>query len=429
MSVARQAAIAEAPLRLLAIQTSSTLTPEARVLLSLLRALPDAATRRGALVEVLLIQGVDRRAGTGEGYEAANRFRALPGVRVHTVNVGKLGQPGVGRLARAMKARDLIALRLVRGRMIAAARRFRPDVVYSSQQIWDLRLATPIARALDRPQVVHLHYTVGPWLGRDTLSILQRADMVIGISSFIRDDAIRQGVPAERTCLLYNSIVAPDLSPPRDAAKSALRAEFGLPDDTRVAGMVARIFENKGQAELLEAMLPILRRDRRVHLLLVGSEYPKPHGLTARLEATARAAGVLSQVHLPGYRDDVPRILDGLDLFAHPSRSEPFSLAILEAMAHELPVVAWREGGPAEIIVDGETGFLVAPMDLDGLTAALNGLLGDGARRAAMGQAGRERAKTVFNPAIAGELFLDALDALRQVKDTYESDTRERMTR
>jgi len=416
----------ESPLRLLAIQTSSEITPEARVLLSLLRALPAAAARRGAPVEVLLIQGVDRWAGTKEGYEAAAHFRTLPGVRVHTVNVGKLGQPGTGGLARAMKVRDLVALRLDRGRMIEAARRFRPDIVYSAQQLWDLRLAAPLARALDRPRVVHLHYTVGPWLGRDALQALRDARMVIGVSGFIRDDAIRHGVPAERTRLLYNSIVAPELPASRDAAKSALRAEFGLPNDALVVGIVARLFENKGQVELLEAMLPILRRDRRVHLLLVGSEYPKPHGLTERLTETARASGVLPQVHLPGYRGDVPHILDGLDVFAHPSRSEPFSLAILEAMAHELPVVAWREGGPAEIIVDGQTGILVAPMDIDGLTGALDGLLGDGARRAAMGQAGRERALETFNPVIAGDGFLDAL---RQVKDKSDSDNRERITR
>jgi len=416
----------ESPLRLLAIQTSSEITPEARVLLSLLRALPAAAARRGAPVEVLLIQGVDRWAGTKEGYEAAAHFRTLPGVRVHTVNVGKLGQPGTGGLARAMKVRDLVALRLDRGRMIEAARRFRPDIVYSAQQLWDLRLAAPLARALDRPRVVHLHYTVGPWLGRDALQALRDARMVIGVSGFIRDDAIRHGVPAERTRLLYNSIVAPELPASRDAAQSALRAEFGLPNDALVVGIVARLFENKGQVELLEAMLPILRRDRRVHLLLVGSEYPKPHGLTERLTETARASGVLPQVHLPGYRGDVPRILDGLDVFAHPSRSEPFSLAILEAMAHELPVVAWREGGPAEIIVDGQTGILVAPMDIDGLTGALDGLLGDGARRAAMGQAGRERALETFNPVIAGDGFLDAL---RQVKDKSDSDNRERITR
>ncbi len=410
----------ESPLRLLAIQTSSELTPEVRVLLSLLRALPDAAARRGAPVEVLLIQGVDRWAGTKEGDGAAAHFRALPGVRVHTVNVGKLGRAGTAGFARAMKVRDLLSLRLTKGDLLAAARRFQPDIIYSAQQGWDLRLTTPLARALGRPRVVHLHYTVGPWLGRDALPALRDARLVIGVSGFIRDDAICHGVPAERAHVLYNSIVAPDLPASRDAARGTLRAEFGLPDDALVVGMVARLFETKGQAELLQAMLPILRRDRRVHLLLVGSEYPKPHGLTERLTETARAAGVLPQVRLPGYRDDVPRILDGLDLFAHPSRSEPFSLAILEAMAHELPVVAWREGEPAEIIVDGRTGLLVAPMDIDGLTAALDGLLDDGARRAAMGQAGRERALQTFNPAIAGETFLDAL---RQV--TADDDSKE----
>ncbi len=410
-SDAREAPPGGARLRLLAVQTTGLPTPETNVLRTLLESV--AAAREdgdaAAGVDVLLLQGGDLRAGRTN--PLIESFRRIPGVTVRAAQMGKLGRHDTGPLDRALKARDLAAMRFTRRQVLAAARHFRPDVVYSAQQRWDLRLAVPVARALGVPRVVHLHYTIGPWLGPDAVDALREAALVLAVSDYIRDDAVRHGVQAARARTLHNTI-APPPEPSREeraAARAALRAELALPADALLVGMFARLNREKGQEDLLQGMLPILARDPRVGLVLAGREDPARNGVSERIARAAREHGVESRVRLLGYRRDVPRLLDGLDIFAHPSRSEPFSLAVLEATAHGLPVVAWREGGPAEIIVDGATGILVEPMDIGGLTESIDRLLADEPLRAAMGGAGRARVKTVFNLMEAAASFLGML--------------------
>ncbi len=412
---ARWASLDRERVRLLAVQTTGLPTAETSVFRTLLESV--TTLRQGgyaaAGVDVLLLQGVDPRAGRTNA--VAEAFRRIPGVTVRAINMGKLGRHDTGPLDRALKVRDLAAMRFTRRQVRAAARHFQPDVVYAAQQRWDLRLAVPVARALGVPLMVHLHYTVGPWLGSDAVDALRGAGMVAAVSDYIRDDAIRHGVQAGRVRTLHNGVALPP-EPSREeraAAKAALRAELALPADALLVGMCARLNRQKGQEELVEAMLPILARDPRVGLVLAGSEDPLNNGTSGRIAGAARAHGVQERVYLLGHRQDVPRILDGLDLFAHPSHAEPFGLSILEATAHGLPVVAWREGGPAEIVVDGETGLLVPPGDSAGLTAALDALLADTSRRAAMGARGRERAATAFNPSHAAASFLALLREAR----------------
>lgn len=414
-AAAREAPTGRAWLRLLAVQTTGLPTPETSVLHMLLESV--AAAREdghaAASIDVLLLQGGDLRAGRTNALMES--FRRIPDVTVRAVQMGKLGRHDTRPLDRALKMRDLAAMRFTRRQVLAAARHFRPDVVYSAQQRWDLRLAVPVARALGVPRVVHLHYTIGPWLGPNAVDALREAALVLTVSDYIRDDAVHHGVEAARARTLHNSI-APPSEPSREeisAGRAALRAELDLPADALLVGMFARLNREKGQEDLLQAMLPILERDRRVGLVLAGRENPAHNGVSESIARAAREHGVGARVRLLGHRRDVPRLLDGLDIFAHPSRREPFGLALLEAMAHGLPVVAWREGGPAEIVADGETGLLVPPGEIAALTSALDTLLTDEGLRAAMGARGRRRAAVAFDPARAGASFLSLLWEVR----------------
>lgn len=406
-------------LRVLAVQSSSLLTSEVSVLHTLLENVQGLAQKQDVELEVLLVQGIDVNASSGEGRDVASLFARIPNVTVHEMPTGKLGRHDTPAIERALKVRDLVRLQRSRARLLKVAREFQPDLVYSNQQYWDLRVATPLAHSLGCPQVVHLHYTIGPWLGRNTVETLQQADMVITVSDYICDDAVDNGVPAERVYPLYNSIVVPpDMSPTQRAeAKRAFSAELAIPENSLLVGMTARLNPYKGQEELVRAMLPILQSDRRVHVLLAGSENPAGAGVPERITLLAQAHDVVSQVHLLGQRTDVPRILDVLDVFSHPSRRDPCPLAVLEASAHGLPVVAWREGGTAKLILDQDTGLLVQPMDIEGLTRALETLITDGPLRKSMGQKARARAATVFRPEIAASSFLSLLQSAAHTRD------------
>ena len=101
---------------------------------------------------------------------------------------------------------------------------------------------------------------------------------------------------------------------------------------------------------------------------------------------------------LPG-RTDIRDWLERADVFVHTSRWEGFGIVLLEAMLAGLPVVATRVSAVPEVVADGETGLLVEPGDDTGLAEALGALLSDRARAAALGEAGRERARDEFSVA------------------------------
>jgi glycosyltransferase involved in cell wall biosynthesis len=400
-----------ADLNVLVVQSTSSVSSEVFVLHSLLRHLEQAGNAAGLRPRVLVLQGIDARGG-GSGREAAQLFAGLPGVTLHQMDVGRLGQAGTPVMGRALKLRDALKVRAAQSELIAIARRFRPALVYSAQQIWDLRLAAPLVQTLGVPQAIHLHYHCGDWLGKGTMNVLRDARMVIAVSDFIRGDAINHGVSPERVHSLYNSI-DPCPTPTeseRQAIRLALRRELGIADNSILVGMCARLAAWKGQEALTEAIAPLMAEDSRVHLLLAGSEYPRPNGVTDRIRRLAGAQGVLPRVHFLGQRTDVPRILDALDIFGHPSRWEPCSIAVLEAAAHSLPVVAWREGGTAYLVSHGETGLLAEPMDIAGLSGALRTLIADEALRRQLGRQGRRRVATSFRPDQAAGAFLGLLE-------------------
>lgn len=163
-----------------------------------------------------------------------------------------------------------------------------------------------------------------------------------------------------------------------------------------LVGTVGRMQAIKDQLMLAHAFVqavsqyPELRL--RMRLLMVGDG-----PLRAQVQSVLEAAGVASLAWLPGERADVADIMRGMHAFALPSLSEGISNSILEAMASSLPVVATDVGGNADLVVPGQTGYIVSSADPHGMALRLVQLASNPDRARAMGQAGRERAQTVFS--------------------------------
>ena len=155
----------------------------------------------------------------------------------------------------------------------------------------------------------------------------------------------------------------------------------------RVVGNVARLVEQKDHRALVDAAPAILERFPDVRFVVVGDG-----PLHAELE---RRAGGLP-FEFTGAREDVPELLAGFDVFVFPSRFEGLCLAVIEAQAAGVPVVATPVGGIRETVVDGETGLLVPVGDRTGLAEAVGRLLDD--------------------PELAARL---AAEARRRVRDRY----------
>ena len=235
--------------------------------------------------------------------------------------------------------------------------------------------------------------------------IYSRVDRILAISSVIeRNVRATHPIDPERVTLLHHGIAIDDFT--RDSERRRrIREEFGLGNDQLLIGIVGRLQEGKGHLEFLHMAAKIAVRWPRTRFLVVGAptrgeaDRARPiYRLAARLELGQR-------VIFTGYRSDVPGILSALDIFAFPSHAEAFGLAVIEAMAAGVPVIASRCDGVLDIVRDGETGLLVEPRDAAQLTGAVDRLLRDEGLRARLGHEGRLSIERQFNK----EKMIDSL--------------------
>jgi glycosyltransferase involved in cell wall biosynthesis len=162
------------------------------------------------------------------------------------------------------------------------------------------------------------------------------------------------------------------------------------PDECAVL-TVGSLTRQKAYHRLIEAFAAVAARHAEAVLLIAG-DGPLKNDLVRQ----AREAGHADRVRWLGPRADVADLMCAADLFTLSSEREGLSLALLEAMRGERPVVATRVGGNAEAVAEGETGLIVPPHDPAALAQALSSLVADSARRVAFGHAARARWQRLF---------------------------------
>lgn len=190
------------------------------------------------------------------------------------------------------------------------------------------------------------------------------------------------GVSDARLRVIPNGIDVSSFTPVAD--RSHLRASLGLPGGILI-GVAARLAPEKNFSLLLRGFAAARCAREDLSLILVGEGEERE-----ALEGLASELGVRDSVHFLGWRSDVQRIVAALDLFVVSSLHEALPLAVLEAMACGVPVVATPVGDLPEVVRDGETGILFPSQDTPALATALLSLAGDPQRRSAMGLAARE---------------------------------------
>lgn len=216
-------------------------------------------------------------------------------------------------------------------------------------------------------------------------------DKHVGVSAEIADELrSRCRVPAAKVTHIPNGLEA---APFVEAGgeRLAFRHKIGARRWTVVATVVASL-DSKGHGDLLAAVAELVADGVDLILLIAG----EGHWGRPVIGKAAAELGIADRVHLLGFRDDVPRVLAGSDVFVLPTPSEGLSIAIMEAMAAALPVVATAVGGNAELVEPGRTGYLVPAGDVAALAEALRVLARDPVKRRAMGRAARSRVTLDF---------------------------------
>jgi len=161
----------------------------------------------------------------------------------------------------------------------------------------------------------------------------------------------------------------------------------GVPPGVPIVLSLAHLRPLKGQHYAVEAMARVVRDVPSAHLLLVGAERDRKY--VARIEDRIRELGLVEHISLLGFRRDIFRLLRAADLFLHTSTSEGQGLAVLEAMAAGLPVVAFGIDGVAESVQHGSTGILCPLGDTEGVARAVTAFLSDDSLRRRFGERGR----------------------------------------
>lgn len=220
------------------------------------------------------------------------------------------------------------------------------------------------------------------WIYRRSLL---RTDAVVAVCEAARARFLAQGVrPRGGLATVPNGIRLDTFHAADDARRLSLREMLGFDAQTRIVGTVGRLSEVKDQAALLRAFALAHEARPDSALVLVGDG-----PLRAQLQAQAAALGIDGRVRFLGDRGDVRVLLPGFDVFVLCSRSEGYSMALLEACASAVPIVATNVGGNREIVADGRNGHLVPAMAPEALAEAIAAMLDAPDRARAMGQAGR----------------------------------------
>jgi glycosyltransferase involved in cell wall biosynthesis len=275
---------------------------------------------------------------------------------------------------------------------------------------FDVRAVRGLRKLITEMDVVHFHtaraHALALWLPRGParrvvtrrmdypprprayVRILynRRVDRVVAISRRIRDVLVGVGVAPERIRVIPSGVdVARFVDP--EASRDTVRAtEWGVGPADPVILVVGALVQRKGHAVLLEAAQLLHAAGLRACYAFCGEGECRGH-----LERQADRLGLGGAVHFMGWRGDVPRLLAGADVVAVPSLHEGLGVAALEAMAAGRPVVASRTGGLAEVVSQGETGWLVPSGDPRALAEAIDSAVRDPVRAQRYGTAGRAR--------------------------------------
>jgi glycosyltransferase involved in cell wall biosynthesis len=237
------------------------------------------------------------------------------------------------------------------------------------------------------------------WEGSDRLSWGERVrnsltDLIIANAERLRQSTIQfENIPPEKVIAIYNGV-------PLDQADRALasdsweevRVELGIPSGAVVIGNMANLRPTKGQTYLLQAFRQVLDRTKGPLYLVITGQGPEEEALRAEVSKL----GLEDKVRIFRTERDRFEVIRSYDIFVLSSLQEGFSNALVEAMVMGKACVATDVGGNAEAVVQGVTGLVIPPQDVDALAEALAKLVDDPEMRRIMGQTSAVRARKEF---------------------------------
>lgn len=277
----------------------------------------------------------------------------------------------------------------------------QPDLVHANSLAMG-RISGPVVAELGLPSVSHLRDIVK--LSRAAMDDLNFHTRLLAVSEATRAFHVQAGLSAEKTHVLYNGVDLDEFHPRTPIGY--LHRELRISRGALLVGAIGQINLRKAPDVFVEVARRVVKEMPEVHFLFVGecfSEKDESRQLERELRAAAdgRLAG---RLHLLGRRDDIPRVLNELDVLFHPARQEPLGRVLLEAAASGVPIVTTDVGGTPEIFPPhAKAARLTRADDGTHMAAEIVDLLQSGEDRRLLGAAARGRAVAAFDVTRAAE--------------------------
>jgi len=184
-------------------------------------------------------------------------------------------------------------------------------------------------------------------------------------------------------------------------AKEAMRESLGIPEDKKIVAAITRVEIGKGLPEFIHMAAAVIRRYPDVIFLLVGDEESDGGTLTRELRDLVNSLDLQEHLVFTGWRDDIPAIMNCLDIFVHcpTTFTEGLARTCLETMAVGIPAVVSDNGGMPDAVADGVTGYVVPRGDVQAMAESVLRLLEDDSRCREFGRRARLRVEQRFDAA------------------------------
>jgi glycosyltransferase involved in cell wall biosynthesis len=280
---------------------------------------------------------------------------------------------------------------------------WRPAVLHANSVSMS-RLSGPVAESMRIPSLGHLRDIVR--ISAAAIEALRHHRRLLAVSAATRDWYRELGLRDVDLRVEYNGV---DLNRFRPGTPTGyLHDELDLDRQLRLVGTIGQIGLRKGTDALLEAMHQVAMHHPDTHVVIVGQRYSQKAEAVAfeqDVRSLADDPRLSGRVHWLGVRTDIAELLRELSVYVHAARQEPLGRVLLEAAASGVAIVATDAGGTREIFPESIDSAEIVPVDsVDALAQAIQHLLGDPLRAAALGANARNRAAAFDVQSVAGNL-------------------------
>ncbi len=280
--------------------------------------------------------------------------------------------------------------------LIAMLRDLKPEVIHThSSKAGILGRAAATKLGIPAVHTIHgasFHYGQNP-LAYELYRLAEkwaarRCDKIISVCDAMTEQYVEAGIaPREKFVTIYSGMeVETFLEPPRP--REVVRAELGLSCNDVVIGKIARLFHLKGHEFVIAAAPAIVAKHPNVKFLFVGDGL-----LREQFQRWIDELGLRNQFIFTGLVPPhrVPELIHAMDIVVHTSLWEGLARVLPQGLIAGKPVVSYDVDGAREVVISGETGYLLPPQSVDELAEALSILVADASLRQTFGRAGRER--------------------------------------